>query len=131
MGTYTHIVGSLHLYESDRSAVQAYVNEGWQSTTHPMPEMPLGDPWSGIGALLSVERALREGAGEGSAHIAGSDPYWTDLGLLLEIFQCWKAGNHDRIGDLIDRFHSDSYTSYLRGRLEDVRRRKRRSRGSE
>ena len=38
-GTYSHAVGSLHLYKTNRDAARKYLKEGWQSTVV-MPRCP-------------------------------------------------------------------------------------------
>jgi thymidylate synthase len=45
LGSYKHVVGSLHLYDRDRAKARQYLKEGWQSTTD-MPPMPKEDPWN-------------------------------------------------------------------------------------
>lgn len=41
LGTYKHVVGSLHIYDTDKVAAQQFLDEGWQSTQMSMPPMPL------------------------------------------------------------------------------------------
>ncbi len=48
LGTYFHLVGSLHLYKRNRDSARRYLNEGWQSSNVAMPPMPVGNPWSSI-----------------------------------------------------------------------------------
>jgi thymidylate synthase len=43
VGSYSHFVGSLHLYNSDEERARNYLNEGFQSPIS-MPPMPEGDP---------------------------------------------------------------------------------------
>ena len=44
LGIYKHCVGSLHLYDTDKSKAKSFMREGWQSTKSAMPPMPDGDP---------------------------------------------------------------------------------------
>jgi len=59
LGTYTHIAGSLHLYDRDAEIADRFLEEGWQPTTIEMPSMPAGDPWSAIATLLKLEEMIR------------------------------------------------------------------------
>ena len=34
VGTYKHMVGSMHLYDQDAEDAQEFLDEGWQSTDH-------------------------------------------------------------------------------------------------
>jgi thymidylate synthase len=60
LGTYSHAVGSLHLYDTHRKFAQQLVDEGWQSTVT-MPEMPTHAVWDSITQLLNIEEKLRNG----------------------------------------------------------------------
>jgi thymidylate synthase len=86
VGDYRHAVGSLHLYDSDAANAQAYLNEGWQSTTM-MPDMPSGDPWPAIKDLLAIESSLRTTGIFDRAILGRMDPYWADLARLLTAFR--------------------------------------------
>ena len=46
LGDYKHSVGSLHLYGENLQKAKQYLDEGWQSTLSPMPEMPDNKPLS-------------------------------------------------------------------------------------
>jgi thymidylate synthase len=76
-GPYSHAVGSLHLYKTNREAARRYLKEGWQSMVA-MPPMPQQTPWPSIGKLSRAERAIRDG---GRVEIAKLNlhPYWADL----------------------------------------------------
>lgn len=89
-GPYKHLVGSLHIYETNVAAARQYLSEGWQSTQEPMPPMPLGDPWLGISVLLKAERQIRTGMGLDDVNLDGVDPYWADLVRLLQVYRCKK-----------------------------------------
>lgn len=92
-GRYVHMAGSLHLYDDQRSEAEAFLGEGWQSTTDPMPPMPPRDPWPHVRELLATEEQIR--AGVAYAHLdLPADPYWADLARVLA---WWVA--RKRIGD--------------------------------
>lgn len=83
LGTYSHAVGSLHLYERHRKQAEQYLKEGWQSTSA-MPRMPAGDPWPAIALLVQAERALRTTTPINT--FGALRPYWQDIVRLLQIF---------------------------------------------
>jgi thymidylate synthase len=91
VGHYTHFVGSLHLYDEDRGKAEEYLKESWQSEIR-MPEMPRGDPWPSIRALLDAESDIRKG-GPIKVDVELLDPYWSDLIRILEIFNFSKDEN--------------------------------------
>jgi thymidylate synthase len=54
LGTYKHMVGSLHVYDTDKKKVGKFLKEGYQSRIL-MPRMPTGDPWRNLKKLTKVE----------------------------------------------------------------------------
>jgi len=108
LGSYIHMVGSLHLYEVNLTKAEAFLAEGWQSGDHHMPEMPMGDPWLGIGHLLSIESDLRNG-GDPLELAFTEDPYWGDLERVLAIFSLVKT---DRLGEANQMRESLAHDAY-------------------
>jgi thymidylate synthase len=117
-GTYSHAVGSLHLYEERREATQRYLNEGWQSTKHPMPPMPDGDPWSSIKAVLQAEARIRS---EEDFDISALrlDPYWLDLIRLLRVHERFKRNDYPAIRKILNDVSSPAYHYYIMQKLPD------------
>lgn len=123
VGAYSHAVGSLHLYDSNRTDAQAYLGEGWQSPTE-MPRMPLGDPWPAVRQLVAFEEALRKG----SPLPAGKmPPFWSDFGSLLQIFALTRGKRHlphsdlRQIVQLKKSMSSKVYADYIRRRESRLR----------
>jgi thymidylate synthase len=92
LGTYKHMVGSLHIYDDDLKKAEQFLGEGFQSTEIQMPPMPSGDPWGGIKFLLAAEAEIRT-TGQWDDKLDGTDPYWTDLVRLLRVFRCKKLND--------------------------------------
>jgi thymidylate synthase len=111
LGTYRHLIGSLHLYDKDRKKARMYLNEGLQSHV-PMPKMPSINPWGSIDIVLRAERVLRTGQGRvlASSSLA---PYWADLVRLLQIHKQSKQRAYQRIEKLKGRFSSRVYDTYI------------------
>ena len=89
LGEYHHLVGSLHLYDKNKTKAREYVDEGWQRISE-MPSMPIGMPWESLSWLLEIESQLRNNPWvdfEGSA----VDPYWRDLARILQIHGLLKS----------------------------------------
>ncbi len=116
LGAYHHMVGSLHMYDADSKDLDQFLGEGWQATTEAMPEMPLGDPWAGIAALLETERSLREGAPPARTNF-GDDPYWADLARMLGIYAD-RRGPRTVIEQLRATLSNDYYKLYVDDRLD-------------
>ena len=110
-GTYSHAVGSLHLYKDNRDAARRYLKEGWQSTVV-MPPMPKCPPWVSICKVLAAEHTIRRG---GSPNVAAMrlDPYWSDIVRLLQIYGYFKRGKNDEIARLKKQISSRLYDPYI------------------
>lgn len=111
LGTYKHFVGSLHLYDADRKRVNTFIQEGWQPTTEPMPQMPIGSPDQAIGQLLRAERNIR--CGRHVSIAKGLDPYWQDLVGLLQIFRCKKGKRYREIATIQKTMSTNVYDAYI------------------
>lgn len=112
LGRYTHMVGSLHLYERNEKAAKQFINEGWQSTIS-MPEIPAGDPWPAIDFLRRTELAIRVNNRVEIDGLENLDTFWVDIILLLQIFRCKKDNNPDRLKEFSDRLSSDIYRPFI------------------
>lgn len=113
LGTYSHFVGSLHLYEDDIARARDYLAEGWQ-TPMSMPPMPSGDPQTGLGWLLKAEAAIRSGSEIPS--IKSVDPYWIDLARILSIKALVRRRALREIVQIKQEMASDVYGAFIRGR---------------
>ena len=125
IGTYKHMVGSLHLYDKNVADAQRFLSEGWQPTQITMPPMPPGDPWPAIRRVLAAERAIRTGASttcptDGLEHLDDLDPYWADLVRLLLVFRAKKAKNSDRVSLLKKSMASEVYVPFIQSVLDRV-----------
>jgi Thymidylate synthase len=116
-GRYKHMVGSLHLYDSDKKQASRFLAEGFQEKTT-MPVMPIGDPFPQIERLLRFERATR--LGRHPRIPKDLPPYWQDLASLLSIFRADKDKMPSKkIRTLRNGMHSGAYIPYI-----EVRQRK-------
>jgi thymidylate synthase len=116
LGWYKHVVGSLHLYDTDRTKAERYVAEGWQSTIGvAMPPMPRKDPLNQIGRLLSAQEYLRNAAyTEAAPVIAALSPYWRDLAVVLKAYSLLKhAQGPAAIHATKSELHSHVFATYI------------------
>lgn len=120
LGTYSHFVGSLHLYDKNVAAARRYLDEGFQ-TPLPMPEMPDADPWPSVGWLLETERAIRLKQSEPSQ--SAVDSYWLDLSRLLRIKALYEDIDLRGVAHEKRQMASPVYDSFIRGRQASVSRR--------
>lgn len=119
LGSYVHMVGSLHLYDENREAARGFLKEGWQPTNLCMPAMPKGDPWPCIRQLVLAEREIRNGNVNGISKLGSCKSYWKDLGRLLVVFRYLKNNNYDRIRDVRERLCTDYYRPFIDRRLKN------------
>lgn len=110
-GSYSHAVGSLHLYKEHREAARRYLKEGWQSTLA-MPPMPKLRPWASVSKLVRAERAIRHGrrVNVGTLHL---DPYWADLVRLLQIYGHFKRRESEAITVVKKKISTRVYDPYI------------------
>jgi thymidylate synthase len=94
IGTYSHFVGSLHLYDEDEGKARSYFDEGFQSPVA-MPAMPKGDPWRSVTWLLEAGHAIRCDRPEPQK--AGINDYWIDLARLLRIKKLYDTKDLRRL----------------------------------
>ena len=117
VGTYKHVVGSLHLYDHQVEAAQRFVNEGWQSTLSPMPNMPPSDPWPAISQLLAAESTMRRGGEYDGRQLDAVDPYWGDLTRLLLVLRYKKDENNEGNQEIRESMSSQVYDPFIDGML--------------
>jgi len=111
LGSYRHVVGSMHLYSKDVTAAREYLKEGWQPKVA-MPRMPLGNPMESITRLLRAEGEIRRGGIVNLAQL-DLDPYWRDLGRLLQIYKHFRNDERERIASLKGEMKSRVYDPYI------------------
>ena len=117
LGYYKHAVGSVHLYDVNRSEAHQFLQEGWQPTNMAMPPMPLGDPWPAIDLLLQAESEIRTKGTTSTSEWSNLDPYWSDLIRLLQIFRYSKEKNKSGALDFRSKMSSGVYNSFIDKRL--------------
>jgi thymidylate synthase len=118
LGTYTHIAGSLHLYDDKREAAEKFIAEGWQPTNIEMPAMPVQDPWPAINKLVEFEQKLRTGATPFlNDDLSQIDVYWADIIRLLQIFKCLKIEDFRALAELRKSVTSPAYHPYIDSKL--------------
>ena len=117
IGTYKHMVGSLHLYCADVPEMECFLGEGWQSTSALMPPMPTGNPWPWIRTVLDAERAIRLDQNMDAASVAELDPYWADLLRLLRIFKASRNRDTGFMRILRDEMSTPEYHHFIDQRM--------------
>jgi thymidylate synthase len=113
IGSYIHMVGSLHLYEKNYNDAKQYIGEGWQSTQISMPPMPIGDPWKEIKTLILAEKLLRKGKILDETIYNSLNPYWSDLIRLLQIFRYKKEKDNNGIFLIRSKLFNENYNIFI------------------
>ena len=111
VGSYKHVVGSLHLYDEKRASAEEYVKEGFQPNV-PMPMLPAGDPWPSIQTVLQAELKIRRKKSN-SLTADSLDPFWFDFVILLEIFARIKEKRTSEIASLRKQLSCKTYNMYI------------------
>lgn len=107
LGTYSHAVGSLHVYTKNEAEARAYLDQGWQEKAS-MPPMPEGDPFAAIPAVLRAEGRLRKGESIDVSKLK-LDDYWKDLVRLLQVYRHFRDKKPASIGDVQKEMSSRVY----------------------
>jgi thymidylate synthase len=119
LGRYTHMVGSLHIYDTDAQAARDYLEEGWQDA-RTMPAMP-GATLNDIKRFLHFERLIRQGRATEIDLDRFASAYWIDLTLLLLGLRAVKDGlGRERLPVLRHDLSNDFFAIYLQERELDL-----------
>lgn len=96
LGTYTHMAGSLHIYEPDNTRVVAMLADPAAAGPPPyrLPPMPRGDNRPAVASLLEIEEQLRLNRLRLPVHVNRLDlpPYWAQVALLFETYRRIRQG---------------------------------------
>lgn len=89
VGTYSHHVGSMHVYERNCESVEELLRSPSELLpTLPFPRMPTGCTAALIGRVLACEDQIRRGALSLSAlRQLDLDDYWRDILMLFWIYR--------------------------------------------
>ncbi|WP_344965390.1 thymidylate synthase [Crossiella cryophila] len=91
LGSYTHLVGSVHLYDPDyQRAREVLADPAVHETVLPrFPEMPVGDNWPWVRQVLEYEEALRQNRIrlEPDTEVLGLPEYWAQVLLMFEVYR--------------------------------------------
>jgi thymidylate synthase len=119
VGSYKHVVGSLHLYDADRKAASGFIGQGFQATNQAMPPMPVGTPWPSIRRILDAERRIRRSrdlkSAERLVEVANADlhPYWQDILRLLVVYKCFLRNDGRAMTRAKRRMSARVYDDYI------------------
>jgi thymidylate synthase len=114
LGTYKHVVGSFHLYDTARDIAEQYLAEGYHQHIE-MPQMPAGDPWSAIELFLKAEADARC-HDQPEADLSALHPYWADLVRVLQAYKFSKSSSTAEIERLLVSLSDDFYSPFIVGR---------------
>lgn len=112
LGSYRHFVSSLHLYDEHRVLAEDFLNEGFQTRVE-MPEMPTGDPWRSINAVLQAESEIRRGQVV-KADQFQLEEYWRDFIRIIQVH--FAKANGEDINSIANEMSFNRYRPYILGR---------------
>ena len=98
LGTYTHFVGSIHVYEDYLELAQSIV----ESSADDFFEMPPMKEREKLADFLQLENQIREGHSVNLQEMFFLDKYWQDLLSVLKwYFLSRQAGGYSKVRDKI------------------------------
>jgi thymidylate synthase len=117
VGTYTHQVGSFHVYKSDADRVRRVLEQ--DPSDHrgePFPAMPHGEVHQNLEIVLGWERALRLDEEQLNADLLEAldlPEYWRHVVALFEVYRQIKhgTGQDHRVLDLLPPVYRDTLTN--------------------
>lgn len=118
IGRYTHLAGSLHLYDINEHGARQFLAAGFHETNE-MPPMPDVDPMPSVLQLCTAEAQLRSGTDAPSVELP-AEPYWADLARLLVVFALDRAGRSGEIGSIVQQMSTTVYNVHIADRLDRV-----------
>lgn len=96
LGTYTHVAGSLHIYEPDNTRVVVLLADPAAAGPPPyrLPPMPRGDNRPAVASLLEIEEQLRLNRLRLPVNVDALNlpPYWAQVALLFETYRRIRQG---------------------------------------
>ncbi|WP_076693031.1 thymidylate synthase [Tersicoccus sp. Bi-70] len=110
IGTYTHLVGSLHIYDSNQQQASAFLEEGVMDNKA-MPPMPFGDPMISVARLVKIEQALR--LAEPIEYHSELASYWMQLADVLTGWRAFKENDRASLERIRTRLAGSIYEIYL------------------
>ncbi|MFF3062390.1 thymidylate synthase [Streptomyces sp. NPDC057909] len=110
LGRYTHMVGSLHLYEPDLGPARRLVAapRGGNSPDDRMPAMPSGDQRPHVERVMQIEEGLRTDAvrlGVSEIRTLGLPEYWRQIVAVFELYRRCKHRTRADDDGLLDELH--------------------------
>lgn len=116
VGIYKQFVGSLHLYEDNKTKAEEFASEGWQ-TGIPMNEMPSNDSQSDFRKVQKFECSVRTNE-IGTWEMPDVQDYWKDICRILVIWKHLKNFDFAQCATLRSEFNSDFYHVFVDEAIE-------------
>jgi thymidylate synthase len=120
LGSYMHLVGSLHIYEDKFDEANAFIAEGFHEKT-PMPRMPPGDPWDEIAQVTDFASKIRSND-VGARDLLKISAYWETILDMLRIFHYSKPEFLNKV--ICNEIYSSRdwgvYSAVVRKRIEHI-----------
>jgi thymidylate synthase len=105
VGAYTHMVGSIHVYDPDLPAASELLATENTEESGPMPPIPDGDVRGDIMRLMALEHQLRTNARRLAPEDIGNlelPHYWCEVAVLLELHRRVKYNETADAGTISD-----------------------------
>lgn len=121
LGDYTHIVGSLHLYNDSVEAIKHYLNiEGWQYKVAMSPMNPKVLE-ENLTKIKDLEKILREETNEEVLHFLEEfDDLWKEIAIILLAWSYIKKNDQVHLKVLQEKCNNDPITAFLAKKIDFI-----------
>lgn len=123
LGTYTHIVGSLHIYHKDMKTVDNFLNtEGWQSKVS-MEQINPSYLEDDLNIVMQLEEELRTDSLIGEFNLESvKDTFWQEIAIILLAYSYIKTEKYSALRNLKDVCSSKPVLYFLNKRINKIDR---------
>lgn len=123
LGTYTHIVGSLHIYHKDMKTVNSFLDvEGWQSKVS-MEKINPNYLEDDLNIVMQLEQELRTDSLRIEFDLESiKDIFWQEIAVILLAYYYIKKEEYTKLKDLKDVCSSKPVLYFLNKRINKIDR---------
>ena len=123
LGTYTHIVGSLHIYNKNTGIVDDFLNiEGWQNKVS-MEQMNPSYLEADLSIVIRLEQELRTGSSVDESILEDiQDIFWKEIAIILFAYSYIKKEEYTKLANLKNMCSSKPILYFLSKRINKINR---------
>ena len=116
LGVYKHFVGSFHVYEQHFSELEAFLDEGYQSSKA-MQAMPRGTAEKQLAVVKEIEMTARIKGEFPKVSDFDLNTYWSDISRLTQIHFAFGKNKDEVALAIMNDIEDKNYLSYANNRI--------------